>query len=439
VESNITWIFKMSTDTFHQEHFLAGKKIIVAGAGIAGVSFTIALRKLWPTISDPGSSLDPVSITIYERDAQDVIMEREGSSLSIRGDTYSGGMQALRKLGLLEPMLRASLTGVKGDKGGFAIWDKDWKELIRMEARNPDPSLPAASMRIMRRELRRILLEAVPASDIIHWATFCTGAVQLSNGRVQVQLSNGKTDECDILVAADGASSKIRAFLRPDDKLLFAGAVCISGVARFPDGIPKPVDRDWGPVVGASGTGLFVSPMDKDRALWSLSYLVPTPREKLQQPIAQAQADELLQETLDRGKQFAQPFKTLVQATDISTLSIYNAKDKNPFPHVDKNQKFGHVIFIGDSNHAMSPFAGNGANMALMDGWELAEQLCKSRSLMAALMAYDASSMPRSKSAIQMSRRTISMAHAQGWRLAVNLTFFKLMKLVFFRAYLKQD
>jgi 2-polyprenyl-6-methoxyphenol hydroxylase-like FAD-dependent oxidoreductase len=77
--------------------------------------------------------------------------------------------------------------------------------------------------------------------------------------------------------------------------------------------------------------------------------------------------------------------------------------------------------------------------MALMDGWELAEQLCKSHSLMAALMAYDASSMPRSKSAIQMSRRTISMAHAQGWRLAVNLTFLKPMKLVFFRAYLKQD
>jgi 2-polyprenyl-6-methoxyphenol hydroxylase-like FAD-dependent oxidoreductase len=105
---------------------------------------------------------------------------------------------------------------------------------------------------------------------------------------------------------------------------------------------------------------------------------------------------------LDRGRVIAQPFKTLAQATDVSNVGIYNAKDKAPFPHIEKKgtPKHGNVIFIGDSNHTMSPFAGNGANMALMDGWELANELCKSNSLLAAVTTYGLLSLPRSKIAI---------------------------------------
>jgi 2-polyprenyl-6-methoxyphenol hydroxylase-like FAD-dependent oxidoreductase len=54
----------------------------------------------------------------------------------------------------------------------------------------------------------------------------------------------------------------------------------------------------------------------------------------------------------------------------------------------------------------MSPFAGNGANMALMDGWELANELCKSNSLLAAVTAYDLFSLPRFK---EQYKRLISL------------------------------
>ena len=43
----------MSTNTFYQEHFLAGKKIIVASAGIAGV-----LGPVWQPQSDYTISSD---------------------------------------------------------------------------------------------------------------------------------------------------------------------------------------------------------------------------------------------------------------------------------------------------------------------------------------------------------------------------------------------
>jgi 2-polyprenyl-6-methoxyphenol hydroxylase-like FAD-dependent oxidoreductase len=424
----------MAGTDYEQKPFLAGEKILIVGAGIAGLSFAIALRKQWSIFTiNPGFPIEPLKIVIYERDNKQAASDREGYSLSIRSDTYSGGMQALRKLGLLEPMLRASLNGTKDHNSGFAIWDKDWNELLKLKPKPSDPSLPVPSMRIARKALRQILIDAVLPNDVINWGISCTGATQLANGKVQVQLSNGDMDECDLLVAADGANSKIRAALRPDDTLSFAGAVCIAGQASFPNGIPAPVDHDWGTVIGAGGVSLFASPVDEHTAIWSLSYLSHEPREKTKPPLSQKQADQLKQEALERGRAISSPFDSLVLATDSSTVTIYNPKDKNPFGHVGGGNKCERIIFIGDSNHAMSPFAGNGASMALMDGWELAEKLCKSSSLLDALLAYDSSSIPRSKSAIRMSHRTIAMAHAQGWRLMLNVLFLRIMKFFLFR------
>ena len=410
----------MEGETTKRTHFAAGKTIVVAGAGMAGLSFAVALRQKWPL------SETPPKIIIYERDAEEGGVEREGYSLSIRSDGASGGIQVLQKLGLLEEMLRISITGIQGDRGGFALWNTDWTEILKVKRRTPPEGLPVASIRIARYLLRRTLVEALSPQDTLYWATACTGANQLPSGQVEVQLSNGQVQVCDFLIAADGANSRLRRTLRPDDNLRFAGAVCISGNARLPDGVPKPVTTDWGLVLGGGGTSLFASPIDQQSAIWSVSYLSAEQRKTMKQPIPKDQISDLLQESLDRGKYFAEPFQTLVRATDPSTLMIFNAMDKQPFPHTKANRKDMPVIFIGDSNHAMSPFAGNGANMALMDGLELAEHFCKSTSLDSALARYDSSSMARSKSAIRMSHWAISLAHARGWMLTFYIILLKI-------------
>jgi 2-polyprenyl-6-methoxyphenol hydroxylase-like FAD-dependent oxidoreductase len=414
----------MEGETTKRTHFAAGKTIVVAGAGIAGLSFAVALRQKWP------SSDTPPKIIIYERDAEEGGAEREGYSLSIRSDGASGGIQVLRKLGLLESMLRISITGIQGDRGGFALWNTNWTEILKVKRRTPPEGLPVASIRIARYLLRRTLAEALSPQDTLHWATACTGANQLPSGQVEVQLSNGQVEVCDFLIAADGANSRLRQALRPDDNLRFAGAVCITGNARLPDGVPKPVTTDWGLVLGGGGTGLFASPIDQQSAVWNVSYLSAEQRKTMKQPIPKDQIPDLLQESLDRGKDFAEPFETLVRATDPSTLMVFNAMDKQPFPHTKANRKDMPVIFIGDSNHAMSPFAGNGANMALMDGLELAEHFCKATSLDSALAQYDSSSMTRSKSAIRISHWVISLAHARGWMLTFYIFLAKIISFL---------
>jgi protoporphyrinogen oxidase len=60
----------MEGETTKRTHFVAGKTIVVAGAGISGLSFAIALRQRWP------SSETPPKIIIYERDAEEGGVER---------------------------------------------------------------------------------------------------------------------------------------------------------------------------------------------------------------------------------------------------------------------------------------------------------------------------------------------------------------------------
>ncbi|PGH02257.1 hypothetical protein AJ80_08882 [Polytolypa hystricis UAMH7299] len=396
--------------------FAAGKKIIIIGGGVAGLAFAISLRKQWPD----GSAFP--EIVVYERDNKELSIGREGYSISIRGDARSGGLQALEKMGLSDTATQqaVSQSGVDGS-GGFMMWDLQWNTLLGL---GNQPGI-----RITRDTLRRVMIDAALSIPEVHirWGTACSD-VKLEDGIVTVVLPDGNVDQADILIAADGASSKIRVSVRPDDKLSFAGAVLISGSSNFPSGqVPAPVDRNWGLVLGGGGTGFFTSPVAASRALWSVSYLSNEPREKMKTPYSQEQVETLLEEALDRGRSFAEPFQSMVKNSDPATVKVINAMDKPPFSHADPQSP---IIFIGDANHPVSPFAGNGANMALMDGWELATQFSKAKSLPEALTAYDKSSVSRSQAALSQSHWSISMAHATGVKLFLYRTSLKLIGIL---------
>src|SRR5271170_6751371 len=107
-----------------QRPAIAGKSIIVAGAGIGGLAFATALSKQWPpTFPKP-------NVTIFERQSYDDRVGREGYTLSLRTDSRSGGVQVLDQLGLYEKARSASVHGGGDDAGSMFIWDKNWNELL---------------------------------------------------------------------------------------------------------------------------------------------------------------------------------------------------------------------------------------------------------------------------------------------------------------------
>ncbi|KPM36883.1 hypothetical protein AK830_g9707 [Neonectria ditissima] len=251
------------------KHFLEGKKIIIAGSGIAGLAFVVALRKQWnPSLTFP-------EIVIYDRDSRDLSLKREGYSLSLNGMDKDSGLVAVRDLGLLDEILKHAVTGPNSVRS-FRMWDRDWNSLLEMSFK-PYDGLPTAGIRVARKDLHNVLTAVGESANDIIWGTTCASAERLDSGRIRVQLSRSDdsegpgTDECDLLIAADGAHSKIRASFRPDDGLIYRGVVQLGGIAKFPNGVPKPVDESWGIAVSGQGVSCFMSLVDKTSVVWALS------------------------------------------------------------------------------------------------------------------------------------------------------------------------
>jgi 2-polyprenyl-6-methoxyphenol hydroxylase-like FAD-dependent oxidoreductase len=405
-------IIALSTimDSDSKRHFLSNQRIIIAGGGISGLAFAIGIHRQWHAFAD--STSQPPHLIIYERDTHADAIGRQGYSMSLRSDP-PGGLQALQKLGILDRVLDVSVIG-REEQGGFALWDRGGKEILKVKATAPK-ELPVGGARIARKKLREVLIDAVGETGIdIVWNTAVIGIEKADNGRMKAILSDGKEEIADFIVAADGSHSKLRSIVRPADNLQYLGVHCLNGTAKFENSPPKPVDTDWGMVLTGHSTSVFISPVDAHSALWSIGISTPEPREKMKSPLSTEDYEKIMQEVQNVTAGFPSPLPQLLEATDPETVFAFNAMDKQPFSH--ELESTGNIVFIGDANHAVSPFAGNGANMALVDAWDLAEKLCNSSSFSHAVSLYDIEAVPRAKKVISTSHFTITVAHATGWR-----------------------
>jgi len=333
-----------------QKHDLAGKRIIVTGAGLAGMAFARAMELSWP------SKHPKPEIIIYERSTKVLKPGHEGYTMGIK---EVSGLRALDRIGLLDIALSNSTVGANGIPQVPTIWKNDWKPMLELK----DPSsekqfrIPAIGIRLVRHVLRSILMDALPSDTKVHWEKGCESVNVLEGGRVRVNLSDGSSDECDLLVAADGASSNVRSALLPDNTLEYAGAVCFQGTSRFPSGKPELLEKKWGMNISGSNLAFLTFPVDSTTGVWALTYKSDQPRERIRGKEAIERKEELMNEVRQRGNMFQEPFSQFVEATDPETLQVFSAQHKSPINHAQRLPK-ANIVLIGDANHPMSPFSG---------------------------------------------------------------------------------
>jgi 2-polyprenyl-6-methoxyphenol hydroxylase-like FAD-dependent oxidoreductase len=72
------------------------------------------------------------------------------------------------------------------------------------------------------------------------------------------------------------------------------------------------------------------------------------------------------------------------------------------------------VTLIGDAAHLMSPFAGEGANLAMIDGADLAREIIHTNNLDTALENYEKKMLPRGAKSAAGSQKSLDMLFVDG-------------------------
>lgn len=361
----------------------------VVGGGIAGLASAVSLAQAgW-------------RVTVLERALE---VGEVGAGLAITGN----GMTALAALGLDEAVRAAGYQTVAA-----GIQDPNGRWLMRIPDTRPDLRTVATIWGLHRQRLHAVLCRAAAAA----------GDVELVNGAEGVAVRPGapggepaavtwrtggrtRTADAQLVVAADGVRSAMRARLFPAVRPRYSGST--SWRAVVPDTATEGrLVQAWGP--GTEFGALRVSGTE----IYWYGYF--------RHPPGALFADELAA-ARDRFANWAPWISDLVAATPADRLMRH---DVHHLPQGLPAYVCGRVVLVGDAAHAALPTAGQGAATALEDavcvGRMIGASVRAGGDLAAALGAFDRARRPRCR---QITRTAAAVARigadlGGGWRQTV--------------------
>jgi 2-polyprenyl-6-methoxyphenol hydroxylase-like FAD-dependent oxidoreductase len=334
------------------------KRILVVGAGIAGLATAVALQRRGQRVT--------------------IIEERTDSSSGAGISIWPNALAALDEMGLGDAV-RAS--GGRVSAGAMRWRDGSW-------LRHPSPECMAHALGeplvVVRRSVLMSLLADALTDGTIECGHAATELVATGVG-VRITLADGTTHEADGVVGADGIGSMVARHLNGAMPHRYAGYTAWRGIADY------ALDPDLAGETLGTGTEFGHVPLGGDHTYWFGTERGPEGRS--------APGGELAYLRSKYGD-WADPIPALLAATDPAGVlrnDLYDRAEARQWAR-------GSVVVVGDAAHPMRPHLGQGGCQGLEDAAILAHCVDHTDGLPAAFGRFAAVRRPRVRPLVRESR-----------------------------------
>ena len=359
-------------------------RIAIVGAGPGGLTLARVLH------------VHGIHAAVFEREERPSVRP-QGGSLDMHAESGQFAIECARLTGEFKRIARYE------DQEG-RIYDKHGTLLVidvDVTARNRPE--------IDRGQLRQMLMDSLPAG-VICWGHELSEIRMHDNGSVGVLTRGGECETVDLVVGADGAWSRVRP-------IVSEARPVYSGVAFIEMGIDD-VDVRYPELSHLVGRGMTFA-MGDSKALvghrnahahLSVNAGLRAPEDWIERGGLDMSSPHAMKRSL--AAHFSGWSETLLEL-------IYRSDDRMT-PRAIHVLPAGHrwehrpgVTLLGDAAHLMSPFGGDGANLAMQDGADLALALAGGGDWRAAVQDYEVAICARAEPAAAAAWESITNAFSE--------------------------
>ena len=283
-------------------------------------------------------------------------------------------------------------------------------------------SLSSSSFRCHRGRLEQLLRE----SQEINWAlTLKDLEISPQSQKITAVFENGKRVETQYLVGCDGPHSITRQSLAPALKLKVLPFVAFNGKRRFShkaymDNMHQYLQESVLIQARKGEVVLEISLNQYEASHVDVIYTFSRPAREGHDPLYKpdrkisgaTDIPEEFYEELECLELLEEPFKSMFDAENVRNDRVLHWLMRSVMPVPEEAQKLADhgIVLIGDAVHAMPILMGEGANMAIKDGINLAEHILSKG--LGGIRSFSTSNYDMWRRTVLESEKRLKMYHA---------------------------
>lgn len=354
------------------------KNVGIIGGGPGGLMLGLLLQQ------------QGFDVKIFEKAGLDVNADR-GGSLDIHEES---GQLPLKETGMIDKF--KELARFEGED--TRVLDKDGNVYYEETA---DPEVEGGRPEIDRGELCDIIAERLNKDTVVYNKAF-KSLTRLDNDQIKVTFGDDSSETFDFVIGADGAFSKVRSYLANVD-------VEYNGISMVELNV-EDVYNEHPDLAKFNKNGKMMAFGDNKAILGQVN------------GDGRIKVYMSYQMDYDEFDKFKAMSKTEIKEQLLKDFSDWNAVLKKYIEYAGddlllrriyklpigfKWDNQSNLTLIGDAAHLMSPFAGEGVNMAFYDAYLLAKAIENNDDLQSALKEYEAQMYEASEQSARESQANL--------------------------------